>query len=251
LSATSDSARLTLEVWGHVFQPNGFLYKIDASSLDLKDIGEKGTIPKYFSIRFSTKSRNYHATIHLLPSSPFEHFIGRPWVHCSTTYPCHLTLNSRQGRVVLVNTNVFHGYCPIANEVSVPYLSAPNREPSSSETEKLVLLFNEEACRFESLVGGKGSSLALLSSNSRKAPVVCQVPAGFCVTVNAWKAQTQNNRDIEEVFLQLEDVATGVVKGKLEDFCIKAENLVASLPVNTFVQDCIKEALQVNSNKNI
>ena len=152
--------------------------------------------------------------------------------------------------MVLVNTNVFHGYCPIANEVSVPYLSVPNREPSSSETEKLVLLFNEEACRFESLVGGKGSSLALLSSNSRKAPVVCQVPAGFCVTVNAWKAQTQNNRDIEEVFLQLEDVATGVVKGKLEEFCIKAENLVASLSVNTFVQDCIKEALQVNSNNN-
>jgi hypothetical protein len=55
------------------------------------------------------------------------------------------------------------------------------------------------------------------------------------VTVNAWKAQTQNNRDIEEVFLQLEDVATGVVKVKLEEFCIKAENLVASLPVNTFV----------------
>jgi phosphoenolpyruvate synthase/pyruvate phosphate dikinase len=132
--------------------------------------------------------------------------------------------------------------------VSVPNLSAPNREPSSSETEKLVLLFNEEACRFESLVGGKGSSLALLSSNSRKAPVGCQIPAGFCVTVNAWKCQTKSSEDIGAVFKQLEDVATKVVEGNLEECCTKAEKLVASLPVDAFVQDCVKEALQVNLN---
>jgi phosphoenolpyruvate synthase/pyruvate phosphate dikinase len=149
--------------------------------------------------------------------------------------------------VIFVSTKVFHGNCPVENEVSVPYLSAPNRVPSSSETEKLVLLFNEEACRFDSLVGGKGSSLALLSSNSRKAPVGCQVPAGFCVTVNAWKVQTKNNEEIGAVFKQLEDVATGVVEGKLEECCTKAEKLVASLSVDNFVQDCIKEALQVKN----
>jgi hypothetical protein len=51
---------------------------------------------------------------------------------------------------------------------------------------------------------------------------------------------------VQAVFKKLEDVATGVVEGKLEECCIKAEELVASLPVDTFVQDCIREALQVN-----
>ena len=248
LSATSDSSRLTHEVWGHLYHPNGFLYKINACNLDLEKLGENGPVPNHFSVRFAAKRRNYHAIIHLMPSQ-YENFLGRPWLHRSTTYPCHLTLNSRQGRVIFVSTKVFHGNCPIENEVSVPYLSAPNRVPSSSETEKLVLLFNEEACRFDSLVGGKGSSLALLSSNSRKAPVGCQVPAGFCVTVNAWQVQTKNNEDIGAVFKQLEDVATGVVEGKLEECCTKAEKLVASLSVDTFVQDCIKEALQVKTSE--
>ncbi|KAI9559139.1 hypothetical protein GHT06_015928 [Daphnia sinensis] len=243
LSATSDSSRLTHEVWGHLYHPNGFLYKINACNLDLERLGEHGPVPNHFSIRFAAKRRNYHAIIHLMPSQ-YENYIGRPWLHRSTTYPCHLTLNSRQGRVVFVATNVFHGDCPLEAEVSVPYLSAPRRQPSSAEVEKLVLLFNEEACRFDGLVGGKGSSLALLSSDIKKVPVECKVPAGFCVTVNAWKAQLKNNEQVAAVFKQLEDVATGVVEGKLEDCCAQAEKLVSSVPVDSLLQDCIREALQ-------
>uniref|UniRef100_A0A0P6DHG3 Phosphoenolpyruvate synthase n=1 Tax=Daphnia magna TaxID=35525 RepID=A0A0P6DHG3_9CRUS len=243
LSATSDSSRLTHEVWGHLYHPNGFLYKINACNLDLERLGEHGPVPNHFSIRFAAKRRNYHAIIHLMPSQ-YENFLGRPWLHRSTTYPCHLTLNSRQGRVVFVATNVFHGECPLEPEASVPYLSAPTRQPSSAELEKLVLLFDEEACRFDSLVGGKGSSLALLSSDLKKVPVECKVPAGFCVTVNAWKAQLKNNEEVGAVFKHLEDVATGVVEGKLEESCAQAEKLVSSVPVDALLQDCIREALQ-------
>lgn len=245
LSATSDSARLTHEVWGHIYQPNGFLYKINACDLDLENLGEKGPFPNHFSIHFAAKNRNYHAVIHLLPSTPTEHFIGRPWRHRSTTYPSQLTLNSRQGRAMLVATHFYDGNCPLESEESVPYLSAPTRQPSSAELEKLVLLFDEEACRFDSLVGGKGSSLALLSSDLKKVPVECKVPAGFCVTVNAWKAQLKNNEEVGAVFKHLEDVATGVVEGKLEESCAQAEKLVSSVPVDALLQDCIREALQV------
>uniref|UniRef100_A0A0N8BPI2 Phosphoenolpyruvate synthase n=1 Tax=Daphnia magna TaxID=35525 RepID=A0A0N8BPI2_9CRUS len=244
LSATSDSARLTHEVWGHIYQPNGFLYKINACDLDLENLGEKGPFPNHFSIHFAAKNRNYHAVIHLLPSPPTEHFIGRPWRHRSTTYPSQLTLNSRQGRAMLVATHFYDGNCPLESEESVPYLSAPTRQPSSAELEKLVLLFDEEACRFDSLVGGKGSSLALLSSDLKKVPVECKVPAGFCVTVNAWKAQLKNNEEVGAVFKHLEDVATGVVEGKLEESCAQAEKLVSSVPVDALLQDCIREALQ-------
>ena len=244
ISATSDSSRLTHEVWGHLYHPNGFLYKINACNLDMEKLGETGPVPNHFSIRFSAKRRNYHAIIHLMPSR-FDYCIGRPWQHKSKIYPCHLTLNSRQGRLIFVATNSFHGDCQLEAEVSVPYLSAPSREPSSAETEKLVLMFDEEACRFDSLVGGKGSSLALLSTNVKSFPVVCNVPPGFCVTVNAWKSQTKNNQEIVAVFKQLEDVATGVVEGKLEDICTKAAKLLSSAAVDPFIQDCIREAMQV------
>lgn len=146
---------------------------------------------------------------------------------------------------MFVATNAFHGDCPLDAEISVPYLGSPTRPPASAEEEKLVLLFNEEACRFDSLVGGKGSSLALLSSNIKTVPVECNVPAGFCVTVNAWKTQTKNNQEIGAIFQHLKDVATGVVEGKLEECCAKATKLLSSLPVDPFIEDCIREAVQV------
>lgn len=114
LSATSDSSRLTHEVWGHLYHPNGFLYKINACNLDLEKLGENGPVPRHFSLRFSAKRRHYHAIIHLMPNQ-FENFTGLPWRHQSTIYPCHLTLNARQGRVLFTATNTFHGHCPLVD----------------------------------------------------------------------------------------------------------------------------------------
>ena len=244
LSATSDSERLTHEVWGHLYHPNGFLYKINACNLDLEKLGENGPVPRHFSLRFAAKRRNYHAILHLMPQQ-FVHLTGNPWRHRCSVFPSHLTLNSRQGRALFLVTNTYHGECSLESQVSVPYMGAPLREPTSAETEKLVLLFNEEACRFDSLVGGKGSSLALLSSNVRDMPIQCNVPVGFCVTVNAWNAQIRGNEKLKLAFKQLEDVAKGVINGQLQDCCDQVTKQLSSAPVNSFVKDCIREALQV------
>ena len=107
-----------------------------------------------------------------------------------------------------------------------------------------VLMFHEEACRFESLVGGKGSSLALLS-NHGSADVKFTVPAGFCLTVSAWNRQIAANEDIQNALKQVEKVAKGVVEGKMEESCERVSKLIASAPVDSMIQDCIREALQV------
>jgi len=243
LSATSDSSRLTHEVWGHLYHPNGFLYKINACNLDLEKLGENGPVPRHFSLRFSAKRRHYHAIMHLMPNQ-FENFTGTPWRHQSTIYPCHLTLNARQGRVLFTATNTFHGHCPLVDvKVSSPYLAAPSRAITPAEDAKIVLLFNEEACRFERLVGGKGSSLALLSSY-KEMPAECGVPQGFCITVNAWKRQINDNKDLLLPLKALRDVGKGVIDGGLEEYCREASILIASAPVDHHVQDCIREALQ-------
>lgn len=245
LSATSDSERLTHEVWGHLYHPNGSLYKINACNLDLERLGENGPVPRHFSIRFSAKRRNYHAIIHLMPNL-FEDFTGRPWKHRTSIHPCHLTLNSRTGRVLFLATSNFQGNCPFESDVSLPYLCSPQRPPSSTESDKLVLLFTDEACRYESLVGGKGSSLALLTTTVASSPVPCSVPAGFCVTVSAWKAQTRGNEDLQLVFKQLQDVLKGDMDGsQLEECCNKASQLISVTPVIPFIQDCVREALKV------
>lgn len=242
ISATSDSSRLTHEVWGHLYHPSGFLYKINACNLDMEKLGETGPVPKHFTLRFSAKRRNYHAIVHLMPNS-YDDFIGRPWRHRSNIYPCHLTLNAKQGRLLLINTNTFHGTTPLEPELSIPYHVAPPRKPTQPEAEKLVLLFNEEACRFDELVGGKGASLAVLSSNDL--PIECTVPLGFCVTANAWRTQTSHDEALMNLFKKLEDVAKGTAEGDLKESCDEASNYLLKVPINPFVKDCVKEALQV------
>ena len=245
ICGSSDPSRLTHEVWGHLHHPNGFLYKIDSCDLKLYELGEAGSVPNHFSVHFSSGRRSYHAIIHLLPSS-YKNFIGRPWQHQSKIYPSHLTLNSRQGRAFFIATSTFDGDCPLGPETSVPYLSAPKRQPSSAETEKLVLLFNKEACRFDSLVGGKGSSLALLTSIGKNEPVNCSVPSGFCVTTNAWNRQIKSSESIDNALKTIKDIAIGTIQGNLEDSCKNARKMFSSTPVDSFVQDCIREALQVS-----
>lgn len=242
LCANSDSSRLNHEVWGHVCQADGPLQTITSCDLDLDNM-IKGTFPLHFSIRLAAGSRQYHAILHLTPAKTHL-FSGRPWQHRSDVLCGQLTLNARQGRVILMSTRAYHGDCHLAPERSISYLSQPNRQPTSSESQKLALLFSEEACRFDSLVGGKGSSLALLAASVDNSPVTCRVPSGFCVTLEAWSRQTVGTH-FHTVFHNLENVANGVVDGHLEECCSKAQKLLLETPVDPSVREHVLEALQV------
>ena len=247
LSATSDSSRLTHEVWGHLHHANGFVYTIKKCNVDMEKLGENGAVPKHWALRFSANRCEYQATIHLMPDQ-FTNFTLRPWRHQSIIHPCQLTLNGRQGRVLFTSTNTFHGHCPLDVELSLPYVARPARPLTRSEEDQLVLFFGEEACRYESLVGGKGSSLALLSASCGRMPADCTVPQGFCLSVNAWKRQIDHSKDVLSQLQELKEAATNpnAIKGQLEESCRKASQALAAAPVDSFIRDCVREALHVN-----
>lgn len=244
VSAVSDSERLTHEVWGHVYHPSGFLYKINACNLDLEKLGENGPVPHHFSLRFGAKRRNYHALINLMPAY-YQFNTGRPWRHSTTVHPCHLTLNARQGRVFFMATKTFHGHCPLGgeSETSLPYLCQPTRSLLPAEAAELVLRFDQEACRFEATVGGKGASLALLSSHQDQSSDYT-VPTGFCVTVAAWQRQLAASDAVQAAVMQLEKVARGLQEGDLQEHCQKTAELMAAAPVDATVRDSLRQALQ-------
>ncbi|OQR67844.1 hypothetical protein BIW11_13276, partial [Tropilaelaps mercedesae] len=67
----------------------------------------------------------------------------------------------------------------------VQQLGTPKRVPSSS---RHVLRFTEPACQNESLTGGKGSSLAVLTDFTHNNPNMgFSVPQGVCVTTTAYR----------------------------------------------------------------
>jgi len=100
----------------------------------------------------------------------------------------------------------------------------------------LVCDLKEKAALIETLVGGKGLSLALLQS-MQDTRVGCesyarsggkdsyarisqfQVPAGFCVTTEAFTRQTQTYPLLESAIISLNEVATGQKDLELKTAC--------------------------------
>lgn len=241
LSASSDPSKLSRSIWGHHHHSAGFLDAIETTDFDFGQF--EGNL-KHVGLKFTTARGDYRTVLHLLPNH-FDEFAGRPWRLRSTVHLCQLTVNARQGRAFVVSTQLYDGECPLGKEASLPLLSAPDREALPAESEKLVLLFNEEACRFEGLVGGKGASLSLLTSTMDNSPVDCQVPAGFCVTLSAWKLQMLKQDNVRIMFKNIEEAANRLVEKNLEDLCSKASSLIADLPVDPVIQTEIKSALKV------
>lgn len=163
----------------------------------------------------------------------------------SIIFPGELTFNSFPGRVMVIIQNQTETK-PTPMK-SLTYLSSPKRELTDAEIEKLVVSFYEEACQFQKLVGGKASSLALLSTLRMKddLPVSFIVPNGFCLTVKAWEAQMKNNSEIQCALQGVEKVAKSPLKEELQEACHKAAALLDSTQVDSKIQDCIRKYFEV------
>ncbi|KAG1649806.1 putative phosphoenolpyruvate synthase [Nymphon striatum] len=82
---------------------------------------------------------------------------------------------------------------------------SPEKVTSEETKRKNVLLFTDSACTNSALTGGKGSSLAILSSISEELFVV---PQGFCITISAYDDHLQNNPNIVSVIKDVTDFMT-------------------------------------------
>lgn len=83
-------------------------------------------------------------------------------------------------------------------------------------------MFRENEARSVLIAGGKGASLALLSSIHSELvekDVEFVVPQGFVVSVSAFDLQVGRNSNLEKLIKSVKDVAYGIVEGNLLDVC--------------------------------
>lgn len=88
---------------------------------------------------------------------------------------------------------------------------------------RLTFMFGEKEARSVSIAGGKGASLALLSSIKEsdfdKIAVKFVVPQGFILSVSAFDIQVGRNSNLDKLIKSVRGVAYGTVDGKLQDVC--------------------------------
>lgn len=107
----------------------------------------------------------------------------------------------------------------IPDNSSKLYLTPTETKPDS----RLTFTFSEKEARSVLVAGGKGASLALLSSIRQTdfdgTAVEFKVPQGFIVSVSAFDLQVGRNPNLDKQIKSVKDVAYGIVDGKLQDIC--------------------------------
>lgn len=99
------------------------------------------------------------------------------------------------------------------------YLTPTETKPDST----LTFLFSENEAKSVFVAGGKGASLALLSSVHQlridRKDIEFQVPQGFIISVSAFDLQVRRNPNLDKRIKSVKDVAYGIVDEKLQDVC--------------------------------
>lgn len=97
------------------------------------------------------------------------------------------------------------------------YLKPTETKPDN----RLTFSFNENEAKSVLIAGGKGASLALLSSVRQsffdKEDFHFEVPQGFVVSVSAFNLHVGRNANLDRRIKSVKDVAYGIVDGKLQD----------------------------------
>lgn len=136
-------------------------------------------------------------------------------------------LNGGQGKgtAILWYANKTDNSATTQDSSNKQFLTATEIKPDN----RLTFMFSEIEARSVLISGGKGASLALLSSIQPSVNDVSQefvVPQGFIVSVSAFNLQVARNVNVANLIKGVKDVAYGIVDGNLQDCCDRSVHRV-------------------------
>ncbi|KAG1682232.1 putative phosphoenolpyruvate synthase [Nymphon striatum] len=192
-------------IWGYVELGNGHRNLLTFSDFDLLKFKDMDSSPEMLSIRFKTNGDEYilDMTCH---NGNFTHFWGAEEdlkAKCNNLKVCLTSLYhgvrlEGSGMFSVLSKNDIHLEAP---KKFLPLLLEPDNVSEHIES-KNILEFSEEYCQSSKLVGGKGSSLAMLKQIKSD----FLVPDGFCITVSANNKHVLENEQLKEKIDRISDI---------------------------------------------
>nr|XP_033335148.1 putative phosphoenolpyruvate synthase [Megalopta genalis] len=170
-------------------------------------------------------------------NEPVTLYHGQPWDWKNKIIPVKLEFNGRPGVGLLQLCNSYDG----------PSQTTPSRKLQllkqlhvHLERSDYVVFFDNVKCQNENITGGKGFSLAILTSIKDAGFIV---PKGFCITVFGLELQLHTNKELQGVINDIEHVSVGKKTGDLQEYCHRAVRVIQSAPIVDEVRESILEAL--------
>ncbi|XP_033208462.1 putative phosphoenolpyruvate synthase isoform X2 [Belonocnema kinseyi] len=154
------------------------------------------------------------------------------------TYEVKLQKNKNEGTALVVIWTPQKRNFSKQNSSELSNSLRPNLMKVSTN---FVLSFREETCQNEELVGGKGSSLALLTSIETNE---FSVPQGFCITAPALKYQIDSCENLSQAIDDLEKLHINQKTEVLKNYCERIVSLLESTSIIAPVRETILKALK-------
>ncbi|EZA62576.1 Putative phosphoenolpyruvate synthase [Ooceraea biroi] len=225
--------------YGHIKDNRGKVSTIDWTDLKLNDFEEGDTVLMNYKIAFKAAGKQYNALINYTVGDATVCYNGQPWCWTNTTRNLRVELNDSRGVGLMIMC------CPYTwskqAKFPVPRIQYLTRPDTFAQKDKYTLLFDDKQCQNESVVGGKGYSLAVLTSVADDDDFI--VPQGFCVTRLALERQLRHYKQLEELIADIVDISCCKKKEDLKTYCQKAVDIIQETPVEGEIRKAILEDL--------
>ncbi|KZC06953.1 putative phosphoenolpyruvate synthase [Dufourea novaeangliae] len=212
------------------------IHIMDSMGLELSDFMQKEfTGNSKHRTWFRAEGKDYDISVKCTDSVTV--YYGQPWNWLNTIIPVELELNGKPGVGLLQLCHSYNGLYKGKAPPKLQYLKQPYVHVERSD---YVVRFDDGKCQNENIVGGKGFSLAVLTSIKDGDFIV---PKGFCVTVFALELQLHTHTELQNVIKDIERVSVGKKEGDLQQYCEKAKQIIQSTPVVDEVKGAILKAM--------
>ncbi|XP_018354545.1 PREDICTED: prodigiosin synthesizing transferase PigC-like isoform X2 [Trachymyrmex septentrionalis] len=221
--------------FGHLQEAGGMIINIDRTDLELSDFEKEDAFPTNYKIAFKA-GKLYSSVINNLVGNAITYYNDQPWA--CTIQNLRVQLNGNTGVGLMITCCPYTG--PSQIQTSIAKIQRITRPDTFAQKNKYILRFDDTQCQNESVVGGKGYSLAILTSIDTDD---FAVPSGFCVTSFALERQLQHHKQLQNL---INDIVDSCCKKKedLESCCQKAVIIIQSTPVEKEIAKMILQGLE-------
>ncbi|XP_058808365.1 uncharacterized protein LOC131673972 [Phymastichus coffea] len=229
---------------GHVKNHEDNLHPIQSMNFDVDEFMNRynNGFDEY-SFQFSAGKRKYEALIKLHRETLKTFYGGSPWDSQYIFCRFELKLNNISGVGMIQLCEPFVGPCPI-NIPSPKKLTLTSKPAADKQV--YTLLFEDQRCRNECLVGGKGASLAELTAIETTKFIV---PKGFCITTNALDAHIKCHANLTETIDEFVKVCCEEKAGDTKERTQKVIAVLQSTPMLHAVQAEILRTFEMLDSK--
>ncbi|KYQ50675.1 putative phosphoenolpyruvate synthase [Trachymyrmex zeteki] len=221
--------------FGHLQEAGGMITKIDWTNLQLSDFEKEDTFPINYKIAFTAAGKQYSSVINYSVGTAITCYNGQPWSWACTTRNLRVQLNGSTGVGLMITCCSYTG--PRQLQTSIAKIQRITWPDTFAQKDKYILRFDDKQCQNESVVGGKGYSLAILTSIDTDDVL----PQGFCITSLAFERQLQHRKQLQNL---INDISCCKKKEDLESYCQKAVSIIQGTPVEKEIAKMILQGLK-------